>query len=153
MEHVPLLEGDHEPQDVFRYLRSADLCYVASLQDGMNLVSKEFVSAKEDERGVLILSKFAGAASELRDALLVNPWDIDGTADALARALRMTEPEQRRRMRNMRSRVARFSAHRWAEHMLADAVRVRRASRSRGRTGAQVRAQGPTKPSRVDAGS
>lgn len=126
-EHQPLtlLEGDHDPRDVFRYLRGADLCFVASLQDGMNLVSKEFVSARNDARGVLVLSRFAGAARELYHALLVNPWDINGTADVLARALRMHPREQRRRMRKMRAVVARRSAYQWAEEILRDLIRFR----------------------------
>ncbi|MBI2834003.1 MAG: trehalose-6-phosphate synthase [Acidobacteria bacterium] len=122
---ITLLEGDHAPQDVFRYLRAADLCYVASLHDGMNLVSKEFVGAREDEQGVLVLSRFAGAAGELGDALIVNPLDLDGTADALAQALRMDQREQRKRMRNMRAVVARSSAYTWAGRIVSDAERLR----------------------------
>jgi trehalose 6-phosphate synthase len=117
---VIMLEADHEPKDVFRYLRAADLCFVASLQDGMNLVCKEFVSAHNDERGVLVLSAFAGAARELEHALLVNPWDVDATASVLAQALRMHPREQRHRMRRMRNIVARRSAHQWAEQIIYD---------------------------------
>ena len=75
---------------MFRLLRAADLCYVGSLHDGMNLVAKEFVAARDDERGVLVLSAFAGAARELTAALIVNPYAVDRTADVLAQALRMT---------------------------------------------------------------
>jgi len=122
---ITLLERDHTPEDVFRWLRAADFCYVGSLHDGMNLVSKEFVSARSDERGVLVLSRFAGAASELRDALIVNPFDMEETAGAMARALAMDPHEQRRRMRAMRTAVALGSARHWAELILADATRIR----------------------------
>jgi trehalose 6-phosphate synthase len=120
-----LLEHHHEPQEVYRFLRAADVCYVGSLHDGMNLVAKEFVSARNDGGGVLVLSEFAGAARELADAVVVNPYAIDDAARALARALRMPGDEQSRRMRAMRSVVARFSTYRWAGAMLADAARLR----------------------------
>jgi trehalose 6-phosphate synthase len=122
---IVLLETHHEQAEVYRFFRSADLCYVGSLHDGMNLVAKEFVSARDDERGVLILSKFAGAVRELTGALIVNPYAIDDSADALAQALRMADKEQSERMRAMRSIVAEFSAYRWAGEMLADAAHLR----------------------------
>lgn len=122
---IILLEAHHEPADVFRFLQAADVCYVGSLHDGMNLVAKEFVSARHDERGVLILSKFAGAARELTGALIVNPYAIDEAAQALVEALRMTTAEQATRMRAMRAVVAEFNAYRWAREMLADATRLR----------------------------
>jgi trehalose-6-phosphate synthase len=71
-----LLRSHHEPPTVFRYFRAADLCYVSSLHDGMNLVAKEFVAARDDERGVLVLSQFTGAARDLTEALMVNPYDL-----------------------------------------------------------------------------
>ena len=80
---------------VFRYLRAADVCYVSSLHDGMNLVAKEFVAAREDERGVLVLSRFTGAARELTEALIVNPYDLEEASAALATALAMPADEQR----------------------------------------------------------
>jgi len=98
------------------------VCYVGSLHDGMNLVAKEFVRARTDERGVLILSRFAGAARELTAALIVNPYAIDAVADALAAALQMTDEEQSTRMRRLRSVVAEFSTYRWAGEMLMDAA-------------------------------
>jgi trehalose 6-phosphate synthase len=119
---ITLLEGDHQSEDVYRYLRAADVCFVSSLQDGMNLVSKEFVSAHDNERGVLVLSTFAGAARELEHALHVNPWDIEDTANVLAQALRMQPREQRHRMRRMRNTVSRRNAQRWAERILADVL-------------------------------
>ena len=124
--------GHHEPSTVFRYLRAADLCYVSSLHDGMNLVAKEFVAAREDERGVLVLSHFTGAASELTEALIVNPYDLDEASAALASALRMSQPEQQARMRAMRSLVSEFNVYRWAGRMLVDAATVRRQAQLRG---------------------
>jgi trehalose 6-phosphate synthase len=122
---IILLEAHHEPDEVYRFLRAADLCYVGSLHDGMNLVAKEFVSARDDERGVLLLSSFTGAAQQLADALIVNPYAIDDSARALADALDMPIDEQRRRLRRMRSAVAEFSAYWWAGEMLRDATQLR----------------------------
>jgi trehalose 6-phosphate synthase len=123
---IILLESHHEPADVYRFLRAADVCYVGSLHDGMNLVAKEFVAARDDHRGVLVLSQFAGAARELTAALVVNPYAIDDCAEALAEALYMSHEEQSTRMRAMRSVVAEFNTYRWAGDMLADAARLRR---------------------------
>jgi trehalose 6-phosphate synthase len=123
---IVLLEDRHAPAHVNLFLRAADLCYVGSLHDGMNLVAKEFVAARDDERGVLVLSMFAGASRELTDALSVNPYDVDEAASVLARALTMSHEEQTDRMRRMRSVVAEFSAWRWAAHILSDAARLRR---------------------------
>jgi trehalose 6-phosphate synthase len=92
----------------------------------MNLVAKEFVSARDDERGVLILSEFAGAARELTDALLVNPRNLEHAAHTLAAALSMPDEEQSRRMRAMRAVVSEFNTYRWAGEMLADGARLRR---------------------------
>jgi trehalose 6-phosphate synthase len=116
-----LLESHHEPAAVYQLLRAADICYVGSLHDGMNLVAKEFVAARDDNQGVLVLSRFTGAAHQLTDALLVNPYDIDHSAEALARALTMTSEEQAERMRAMRGIVAEFNAYRWVAEMLTDA--------------------------------
>ena len=132
---IILLRAHHEPPTVFRFYRAADLCYVSSLHDGMNLVAKEFVAAREDERGVLVLSLFTGAARELTEALIVNPYDIGEASDALARALTMTAAEQQDRMRAMRTFVAEFNVYRWAGRMLVDAARVRRQNRLSGRLG------------------
>jgi trehalose 6-phosphate synthase len=123
---IVMLEDRHAQAHVNLFLRAADVCYVGSLHDGMNLVAKEFVSARDDERGVLVLSTFAGASRELTDALAVNPYDVDDAASILARALTMSDEEQADRMRRMRSVVAEFSAWRWAAHILSDAARLRR---------------------------
>jgi trehalose 6-phosphate synthase len=122
---IVLLESHHDAEDVYRFLRAADLCFVGSLHDGMNLVAKEFVTARDDDRGVLILSRFAGAARELTAALVVNPWIIDESAGALAEALSMPGEQQSRRMRAMRSIVAQFNSYRWAAEMLAGGARLR----------------------------
>jgi trehalose 6-phosphate synthase len=126
---IVLLLAHHEPPTVYRFLRAADLCYVSSLHDGMNLVAKEFVAARSDERGVLVLSQFTGAARELTEALIVNPYNLDESSQALAAALRMGTEEQRARMRSMRSYVAEFNVYGWAGKMLIDAARLRRRER------------------------
>jgi trehalose 6-phosphate synthase len=130
---IVLLREHHEPPAVLRYMRAADVFYVSSLHDGMNLVAKEFVSAREDERGVLVLSQFTGAARELTEALIVNPYDLEEASAALAAALRMPAREQRDRMRSMRALVAEFNVYRWAGRMLVDAARLRRRERLSGR--------------------
>jgi trehalose 6-phosphate synthase len=130
---IVLLRAHHEPPSVFRYYRAADVCYVSSLHDGMNLVAKEFVAARDDERGVLVLSQFTGAARELTEALVVNPYDLEEASDALAGALRMPADEQADRMRAMRALVSEFNVYRWAGRMLVDAARLRRRERLSGR--------------------
>jgi trehalose 6-phosphate synthase len=98
---------------------------VTSLHDGMNLVCKEFVAARDDERGVLVLSRFAGAAREMPEALIVNPYHVEEVADAILAALDMPAAEQRERMANLRSNVREFNVYRWAGRMLSDAARLR----------------------------
>ncbi len=115
-----------QPPEIFRYYRAADICYVSSLHDGMNLVAKEFVAARDDERGVLVLSGFAGASRELTEALVVNPYDLDGVADTLFAALAMAPAEQRDRMRSMRAVVSAHNVYGWAGTMLIDAARSQR---------------------------
>ena len=130
---IALLRTHHEPATVFRYYRAAELCYVSSLHDGMNLVAKEFVAARDDERGVLVLSQFTGAARDLAEALIVNPYDLHQASDALAAALRMSPDDQRERMRSMRRLVSEFNVYRWAGRMLVDAASLRRRERMFGR--------------------
>ncbi len=132
---IVLLRAHHEPASVFRYYRAADLCYVSSLHDGMNLVAKEFVAARDDEQGVLVLSQFTGASRDLTEALIVNPYDLRQASDALAAALRMPRDEQRERMRSMRRLVSEFNVYRWAGRMLVDAAEIRRKERLSGRFG------------------
>jgi trehalose 6-phosphate synthase len=130
---IILFPSHHEPPEVFRFFRAADLCYVSSLHDGMNLVAKEFVAARTDLKGVLVLSEFTGAARELTEALIVNPYDLEGSSAALAAALAMPLEEQRDRMRSMRPLLAQFNVYRWAGRMLMDAARLRNQERVAGR--------------------
>jgi trehalose 6-phosphate synthase len=99
----------------------------------MNLVAKEFVAARVDEAGVLVLSHFTGAARELTEALVVNPYDLDEASAALAAAVNMSRDEQADRMRAMRSLVAHFNVYRWAGRMLIDAAQLRQHERLAGR--------------------
>jgi trehalose 6-phosphate synthase len=122
---VHLLAQHHDTAAVNELFRAADMCVVTSLHDGMNLVCKEFVAARDDEQGVLILSRFAGAAREMTEALIVNPYHVEETADALHRAATMPPAEQRARMASMRSTVHEFNVFRWAGRMLSDAGRWR----------------------------
>jgi trehalose 6-phosphate synthase len=122
---IVLRESHHEPADVYRLYRAADFCYVGSLRDGMNLVAKEFVCARQDEGGVLLLSDRTGAALQLREALLFNPWSMDSSARAVAQALTMPDDEQRDRMQALRRTVAAADAGWWARRLLSDAVSIR----------------------------
>jgi trehalose 6-phosphate synthase len=130
---IILRRAHHEPPAVFEYYRAADLCYVSSLHDGMNLVAKEFVASRDDERGVLVLSSLTGAARELTEALIVNPYDLEEASAALAAALDMSPREQQDRMRAMRSLVRELNVYRWAGRMLVDAARLRQRERLSGR--------------------
>ncbi|MCY3844803.1 MAG: trehalose-6-phosphate synthase, partial [Acidobacteria bacterium] len=104
--------------------RLASFCVVSSLHDGMNLVAKEFVAAREDEGGVLVLSEMAGAAQQLHDALLINPYDVEGFASALERAIDMPADERRRRMHAMRRVVAGRNVFGWASDILEGLARL-----------------------------
>ena len=122
---ILLLDAHHDRAAVNELYRAADLCLVTSLHDGMNLVCKEFVAARDDEQGVLVLSQFAGAALELSEALIVNPYHTAQVADALHCGLSMASGEQRRRMRSLRATVKSGNVHRWAANMLLDAAALR----------------------------
>lgn len=122
---ILLVARHHEPGEVYELFRAADVCLVSSLHDGMNLVAKEFVAARDDEQGVLILSTFAGASRELSEALLVNPYDTLAMAGALERAMVMSQSEQQERMRLMRDHLRVRNVYRWAGQMLLDAARLR----------------------------
>jgi trehalose 6-phosphate synthase len=126
---IVLRRSHHEPESVFRFFRAADLCYVSSLHDGMNLAAKEFVASREDGLGVLVLSQFTGAARDLTEALIVNPYDVSTAADALAAALSMPVGEQRERMESMRRIVSEFNIYLWAGRMIMDAAELRRRDR------------------------
>ena len=121
---VVFLNEHHGPEDVNLLYRMAAGCVVSSLHDGMNLVAKEFVAARGDERGVLVLSKFTGAARELTDAVLVNPVDSDELASGLHQALTMSAGEQERRMRRLRAQVADHNIYRWAGMLLSEVGRL-----------------------------
>jgi trehalose 6-phosphate synthase/phosphatase len=105
-------------EEVVALYRAADAALVTPLRDGMNLVAKEFVAARPDEDGVLVLSEFAGAAAELAEAVLVNPYDVEATAEAMHRALTMPADERQTRMVHLRARVARHDVHWWARTFL-----------------------------------
>jgi trehalose-6-phosphate synthase len=118
------LERHHDRRDIWPFYRHADFCVVSSLHDGMNLVAKEFVSVRDDDGGVLILSRFTGAARELRDALLVNPYDLDESADAIRAAIEMPADERARRMSRMRALVREHNIYRWAGLLLGELARI-----------------------------
>ena len=122
---VHLLAEHHDKDQVTELFRACDVCIVTSLHDGMNLVSKEFVSVRDDDLGVLVLSRFAGAAREMTQALIVNPYHVEETADALHDAATMPTAEQRERMASMRSTVREYNVFRWAGRLLTDAGRWR----------------------------
>ena len=122
---IVLLDAQHDRATLNELYRSADVCLVSSLHDGMNLVSKEFVAARDDEKGVLVLSQFAGAANELGSALIVNPYHTVQVAAALHQALTMPAEEQTTRMRAMRGKVRHANVYRWAANMLSDASALR----------------------------
>jgi alpha,alpha-trehalose-phosphate synthase [UDP-forming] len=132
----------HDAAQVYELYRASDVCYVSSLHDGMNLVAKEYVAARDDEQGVLILSQFTGAARELAEALIVNPYDIEQSAAAIHLALTMSPEEQRARMRSMRTLVQEFNVYRWAGRMLVDAARMRHRRRVLSRARAARRKAG-----------
>ena len=115
----------HSHYEVQRYYRAAHLCMVTSLHDGMNLVAKEYVAARRDERGVLILSQFTGAARELHDALLVNPYDIQATAAAIAQAIEMNVGDMVDRMRRMRKSVKEHNIYWWAGSLIGELCDLR----------------------------
>lgn len=145
---VILHRAHHEPNTVFRYYRAADVCYVSSLHDGMNLVAKEFIAARDDDRGVLVLSRFTGAARELTEALIVNPYDLEEASKAIETGLEMSPEEQGDRMRAMRRFVGEWNIYRWAGRMLTDAARLRQGDRLAGRlgTGERPAVGAPSRP-------
>ncbi|MFZ1918626.1 MAG: trehalose-6-phosphate synthase [Terriglobales bacterium] len=122
---IVLLSRQHSHKEIDPYYRASDLCLVTSLHDGMNLVAKEFLAARRDERGVLILSQFTGAARELRDALLVNPYDIEQTADAIRAALEMEPEDKQLRMHRMRKLIKEHNIYRWAGSLVTELCEVR----------------------------
>jgi trehalose 6-phosphate synthase len=122
---IVFLKRHHSHEEIARFYRAASLCLVTSLHDGMNLVAKEFVASREDDSGVLILSTFAGAALELTDSLLVNPYDVQQLAGAIHRALNMSAEEQNTRMAHLRTSVREHNVYRWAANLLSDLTDIR----------------------------
>src|SRR3972149_4882647 len=122
---IVFLKRHFSHAEIEPFYRSADLCMVTSLHDGMNLVAKEYIASRDDEKGALILSTFAGASRELRDALLVNPYDIEQMADSIKTALEMDASEQTERMRNMRDVVRENNIYRWAAEILTELTNIR----------------------------
>jgi trehalose 6-phosphate synthase/phosphatase len=118
---IEYLEGRVAFPTLVAYYRMADLALVSSVYDGMNLVAKEYVASQIDKAGVLLVSQMAGAADELTDALIINPYDPEGLADALKQALEMPEEERRRRMSAMRAHLQTHDVHAWVDHCLRDA--------------------------------
>jgi trehalose 6-phosphate synthase/phosphatase len=119
---VPIryLYAQFSPEKLVAYYQAADIAMLTPLRDGMNLIAKEFVASQLGDSSVLMLSEFAGAAEELPDALLVNPYDIDGVADTLARAIAMPLAEKRERLQRMRQQVMSNTLERWSGRFLAD---------------------------------
>ncbi|HET9408193.1 MAG TPA: trehalose-6-phosphate synthase [Candidatus Sulfotelmatobacter sp.] len=127
---IILLDRHHSHKEILKYYRASDLCLVTSLHDGMNLVAKEFIASRADERGVLVLSIFTGAARELRDALLINPYDIDQTAEAIRLALEMQPEEVQTRMQRMRKLVREHNVYYWAGNLITELSELRLESES-----------------------
>ena len=122
---IALLMRHHQHNEILPYYRAADLCLVTSLHDGMNLVAKEFVATREDEEGALILSQFTGASRELRDALIVNPYDADQIAEAIRVALEMDAHERHLRMQRMRRAVREHNVYHWAGNLISELSEIR----------------------------
>lgn len=115
---ILLLKRHHSHEEITPFYVSADLCMVTSLHDGMNLVAKEFIAARGDNDGALILSRFAGASQELNGALVVNPYDIEKMADAIKESLEMPIQEQQHRMQKMRQSLVEHNIFSWAAQLL-----------------------------------
>ena len=122
---IILFRKHHSQKEIEPFYKAADLCLVTSLHDGMNLVAKEFVAARDDDDGVLILSRFTGACRELRDALIVNPYDIEQLAESIRYALEMTPEDRRARMRSMRQIVREHNIYRWAADLMSELAELR----------------------------
>ncbi len=134
----------HTHGEVDRFYRAADLCLVTSLHDGMNLVAKEYLAARHDEDGVLILSPFTGASRELTDALIVNPYDTDQLADAIRTALEMDVSERRARMHRMRNTIQYHNVYRWAGSLIGDLCDLRVAERKRAEADRETKSMATT---------
>jgi trehalose 6-phosphate synthase len=121
---IVLLYEQHTHEEINLLFQQANFCLVTSLHDGMNLVAKEFVAARNDGKGVLILSQFAGAAKELKDAIIINPYNGEQTADAIYQALTMSASEQQLRMEKMREVVKNYNIFRWSAEFLRSLINI-----------------------------
>ncbi len=124
---IRLLTSHHDASTVHAFMQMSSVCLVSSLHDGMNLVAKEYVAAKSDGDGVLVLSEFAGAARELSDALVINPYDTEQFADAIRYAVEMSASECRARMERMRQMVQEHNVYWWAARFLMELTATRSA--------------------------
>jgi trehalose-6-phosphate synthase len=115
---ILFLKAHHSHEQIMPYYRAAQFCMVTSLHDGMNLVAKEFIAARNKEDGALILSQFAGASQELHGALIINPYDIEETADAIHAAIEMPADTQLQKMRQMRRLIMRHNVYAWGANIL-----------------------------------
>lgn len=122
---IHFLKAHHSHQAIEPFYKASDVCLVTSLHDGMNLVAKEYVAARADEDGVLVLSQFTGASRELKDALIVNPYDIEEMAEAIAAALKMDPAERSERMKRMRATIREHNIYRWAGKLVTELARLR----------------------------
>jgi len=122
---IVFLKKHHSHEEIRPFYETADVCLVTSLHDGMNLVAKEYISARDEESGVLILSQFTGASRELRDALIINPYNIEEMAEAIHTALKMDPAEQKARMRGMRETLKNRNIYYWAADLIAALAQVR----------------------------
>ena len=122
---IVFLKAQHSHNEINRFYKSSDFCLVTSLHDGMNLVAKEFISSRDDENGVLILSQFTGAAHELEDAIIINPYSIEDIADAIYKAITMEPKEKTERMRRMREILRERNVFRWAGNIVMTLSRLR----------------------------
>lgn len=121
-EPIVLLKKRYNHVDLEQFYLLANICLVTSLHDGMNLVAKEFIAARSDEKGVLILSKFTGSSRELKEAFIVNPYNIEQVGEAIKSGLEMTMSEQIRRMRKMRNVVENYNIYRWSAELLKSMI-------------------------------
>lgn len=122
---IVFLKAHHSHEEINRFYKASDICMVTSLHDGMNLVAKEFVVSRDDEDGVLILSQFAGASRELKDAIIINPYDIEEVADAIRLSLTMEPDVRSERMKRMRETVSEHNIYRWAGNLITALARLR----------------------------
>ncbi|MDD5428720.1 MAG: trehalose-6-phosphate synthase [Candidatus Omnitrophica bacterium] len=120
------LKRHFSPEEIKPYYRIADICIVSSLHDGMNLVAKEYIAAKNDLNGSLMLSRFTGAARELTDAIQINPYSIEDFADSIKLAADMPLPEKKRRMKNMRKIISDDNIYKWAGDIITELTTIKK---------------------------